>query len=156
MPFLADVANHLLAHHQTHLGDCTVVFPNQRSGFFLKKQLSMGIEKPVWSPITLSLEDFLCSFSEIQKADSLTLIFELFEIFKLHQEVKEGFESFYFGGGNAFTKQIKKYLTQFMLSHLTKKKELKKIIKKMMRVECIVCKVYMVKSIRFIEMKEAF
>ncbi len=98
MAFLSEVADHLLTHHRDHLGDCTVVFPNRRAGLFLKKHLSQKVEKPVWSPATLSLEDFLFGFSSTKKTDPLTLIFELFEAFKLHQGQAEGFESFYFWG----------------------------------------------------------
>lgn len=96
--FLSEVADYLLTHHQDRLGDCTVIFPNRRAGLFLKKQLSAQIEKPVWSPDTVSLEDFLFRFSPIKKTDSLTLIFELFNVFKAHQAQAEGFESFYFWG----------------------------------------------------------
>lgn len=98
MAFLSEVADHLLTHHREHLGDCTVVFPNRRAGLFLKKHLSQKVDKPVWAPNTLSLEDFLFRFSPIKKADPLTLIFELFESFKAHQGQSEGFESFYFWG----------------------------------------------------------
>ncbi|MEQ9006485.1 MAG: hypothetical protein RLP12_01275, partial [Ekhidna sp.] len=76
MAFLSEVADHLLEHHHDHLGDCTVVFPNRRAGLFLKKHLSKKVDKPVWSPATLSLEDFLFSFSNTKKTDPLTLIFE--------------------------------------------------------------------------------
>lgn len=98
MSFLSEVADHLLTHHKDHLGDCTVVFPNRRAGLFLKKHLSQKVEKPVWSPAALSLEDFLFGFSSTKKTDPLTLIFELFESFKSHQGQSDGFESFYFWG----------------------------------------------------------
>ncbi|WP_425391937.1 PD-(D/E)XK nuclease family protein [Ekhidna sp.] len=96
--FLETVANYLITNHKENLGDVTVVFPNRRAGLFLKKHLSQKIESPVWSPSTLSLEDFLFGFSETKKADPLTLIFELYESFKKHQGKNEGFESFYFWG----------------------------------------------------------
>ncbi|MEM6735634.1 MAG: PD-(D/E)XK nuclease family protein [Bacteroidota bacterium] len=98
MAFLSDVADYLLGNYSNRLGDCTVVFPNRRSGLFLKKYLSSRVCKPVWSPLALSLEDFLLRFSDIQKADSLTLVFELYKAFKIHQKRVEGFESFYFWG----------------------------------------------------------
>lgn len=98
MTFLAEVADHLLKQYGEHLGDCTVVFPNRRAGLFLKKHLSSKIERPIWSPEVVSLEDFLFQFSDIEKTDTLNLIFELYEAFKLHQTVGEGFESFYFWG----------------------------------------------------------
>ncbi|MEQ9406003.1 MAG: PD-(D/E)XK nuclease family protein [Cyclobacteriaceae bacterium] len=96
--FLAEVADHLLAHHKEELANCTVVFPNRRAGLFLKKQLSQKIDQPVWAPDVKSLEDFLFLFSSIKKTDTLTLVFELFEAFKEHQPASEGFESFYFWG----------------------------------------------------------
>ena len=96
--FLSKVADHLLANHADNLGECTVVFPNRRAGLFLKKHLSQKIDKPVWAPEVLSLEDFLFRFSETKKIDQLSLIFELFEAYKAHQSGEEGFEAFYFWG----------------------------------------------------------
>ncbi|MEO9485182.1 MAG: PD-(D/E)XK nuclease family protein [Ekhidna sp.] len=98
MAFLSEVADHLLTQHKDRLGDCTVIFPNRRAGLFLKKHLSQKVDRPVWSPATLSLEDFLFTFTPTKKTDPLTLIFELFEAFKTHQGQSEGFESFYFWG----------------------------------------------------------
>ncbi|MFK7953677.1 MAG: PD-(D/E)XK nuclease family protein [Ekhidna sp.] len=96
--FLSEVADQLLEKHGDELGECTVVFPNRRAGLFLKKHLSQKIDKPVWSPEVKSLEDFLFQYSPIKKADTLSLVFELFEAFKKHQPASEGFESFYFWG----------------------------------------------------------
>jgi len=96
--FLSDVASHLLRHHADRLGECTVVFPNRRAGLFLKKHLSKQIDKPVWSPEVVSLEDFLFRFSATKKLDPLSLIFKLYEAYKEHQPGTEGFEAFYFWG----------------------------------------------------------
>lgn len=98
MTFLSEVARHLLTHHADKLGECTVVFPNRRTGLFLKKVLSQQISKPMWSPEIYSLEDFLLSFSNLNKADPLTLIFELYEASKQASGQPESFESFYFWG----------------------------------------------------------
>ncbi len=96
--FLSQVADHLLAKHPDKLGECTVVFPNRRAGLFLKKHLSKKIDKPVWSPEVVSLEDFLFRFSDTKKLDQLSLIFKLFKAYKTHQQSDEGFEAFYFWG----------------------------------------------------------
>lgn len=98
MSFLSGVADWLLNHHGDDLGQCTVIFPNRRAGLFLKKELVKKISKPAWSPETLSLEDFLFSFSKINKADSLSLIFELYQSFIHHQQQADGFDSFYHWG----------------------------------------------------------
>ncbi|MEP1097304.1 MAG: PD-(D/E)XK nuclease family protein [Cyclobacteriaceae bacterium] len=96
--FLEEVADHLLDKYADKLGDCTVVFPNRRAGLFLKKHLSQKIEQPVWSPEVRSLEDFIFQFSTIKKTDTLSLVFELFEAFRQHQQAAEGFEAFYSWG----------------------------------------------------------
>lgn len=101
MSFLSDVADHLLKNHKDHLGECTIIFPNRRAGLFLKKELAKKLDSPIWSPATLSLEDFLFSFTEIKKADPLTLIFELYESFLAQHgqnTAQEGFDSFYHWG----------------------------------------------------------
>lgn len=98
MTFISQVTDHLLNHHFEHLGDCTVVFPNRRAGLFLKKEISNRIQKPVWSPSVLSLEDFLFGFSETVKTDTLSLVFGLYEAYSKHQKKNEGFEAFYFWG----------------------------------------------------------
>lgn len=96
--FLSSVADQLLANHSDHLGECTVIFPNRRAGLFLKKHLSQKIDKPVWSPEVVSLEDFLFRYSNTKKVDALSLIFKLFESYKQHNPSSEGFEAFYFWG----------------------------------------------------------
>ncbi len=96
--FLSEVAAYLLKKHADNLGDCTVVFPNRRAGLFLKKYLSQKIDRPAWSPKVMSLEDFLFQFSPVKQTDTLSLVFELYEAFKEHQPISEGFESFYFWG----------------------------------------------------------
>lgn len=80
------------------MSECTVVFPNRRAGLFFKRYLSRKIEKPIWAPTTLSLEDFLFKLTSTRKTDELNLVFELYEVFKSQQGRDEGFESFYFWG----------------------------------------------------------
>lgn len=97
-PFLSQVADELLAKYAHNLGDCTLIFPNKRAGLFLKSYLSQKIDRSVWSPEVLSLEDFLFQFSNSKKQDALSLIFKLFEAYSKHQPTTEGFEAFYFWG----------------------------------------------------------
>ena len=95
MSFLSDVAEFLLTKYQSDIGKCTIVSPNKRVGIFLKKIIAQKVEKPIWSPIVQSLEEFMLGFSEIKKADTLTLIFELYISYKEHKKNDEGFDSFY-------------------------------------------------------------
>jgi len=98
MSFLKNVADRLIQNFEQDLHHCTIVFPNRRAGFFLKKELSKTIEKPIWSPRILSLEDFLLQYSDIQKSDQLTLLFKLYDAFNSEQNSKESFDNFFYWG----------------------------------------------------------
>ncbi len=96
--FLSEVARSVYDTHQPDLNHVTVVFPNRRAGLFFQMYLSKMIDKPVWAPTILTLEEFVLEKSDLQVADPLTLIFELFKAFNTHQTVPETFERFYFWG----------------------------------------------------------
>lgn len=96
--FLVELAEKLLDKYGDEIGECTIVFPNRRAGLFLRKYLSSNLEKPIWSPNIFSMEDYFLQFSDIQKSDPLSLIFELYRSFKQFQPTDEGFEKFYFWG----------------------------------------------------------
>ncbi|MGB3466092.1 MAG: PD-(D/E)XK nuclease family protein [Cyclobacteriaceae bacterium] len=96
--FLKELAAKVYEEYQPDLHDVTVVFPNRRAGLFFQKYLSGMIDKPIWAPEVTTLEDFTVDKSVLQIADPLTLIFELYHAFNLHQSVPEAFEKFYFWG----------------------------------------------------------
>ncbi|MEL7146572.1 MAG: PD-(D/E)XK nuclease family protein, partial [Bacteroidota bacterium] len=96
--FLEDLATKVFTEHQPDLHHVTVVFPNRRAGLFFQRYLSNMIEKPIWAPEVVTLEEFILKQSDLQPADPLTLIFELYRAFNQFREVPEPFERFYFWG----------------------------------------------------------
>ncbi len=97
-PFLKELAEHLLKKYPEQLDQVTVVFPNIRAGLFFKKYLSELIDRPIWSPHILSLEDFIKSHSSLQLLDKLSLVFRLYEVYKKHNPKEEGFDRFMYWG----------------------------------------------------------
>jgi len=76
----------------------TLVFPNKRSGLFFRKYLAKHLEKASLSPRIYSLEEFILSFSNSIEADNLSLIFDLFEVYRKLNPRAENFDKFYYWG----------------------------------------------------------
>lgn len=96
--FLGNLAKELLKRYGTSISDVTVIFPNRRAGLFFEKELSDLLEKPIWAPEIMSMEDFVMSKSVLKEGDQIQLIFELYEVFKTLNTVSESFEKFFFWG----------------------------------------------------------
>ncbi|MDQ3534448.1 MAG: PD-(D/E)XK nuclease family protein, partial [Bacteroidota bacterium] len=96
--FLKDLAFHLHNQYQKQLADLTLVFPNRRAGLFFRKSLAEIVQKPVWAPQIVSMEDFVKTYSDLQVADSISLIFLLYdEYVKVNPQV-ESFDRFFSWG----------------------------------------------------------
>ncbi len=95
--FIEQLAEEIASNHQDDLDTLCIVFPTRRAGLFLKKELAKRIEKPVWSPAILSIQDFIQTLSPYQIPDQITLLFELFSVYQKYLP-NESFEQFYAWG----------------------------------------------------------
>ena len=75
--FLEQTAAYIYANHKDNLDKVCVVSPNRRAALYLRKYLARLIEKPVWLPEMLTIEDFAVKYSGYALADTLSLLFEL-------------------------------------------------------------------------------
>ena len=46
---------------KVNLSDCVFILPNKRAGLFLKEAISSAIEKNIFSPDILPIDDFITS-----------------------------------------------------------------------------------------------
>lgn len=97
-PFLAELSEQLYQQYKDNLQDVTLVFPNRRAGLFFRKYLAQQIERPVWAPQILSIDDFVKSVSVLQSADQLTLLFILYDAYAKASPKQETFDQFYYWG----------------------------------------------------------
>ena len=127
-PFLAELAKTLSDKHKDNFQNLTIVFPNRRAGLFFRKYLANYIEKPVWAPQILNIDEFVKSFSPLQGADHLTLLFLLFEAYNKVSPGRESFDQFYYWGELLLKdfNEIDKYLVKAkdLFSDLKDQKEL--------------------------------
>ncbi|NLA49086.1 MAG: hypothetical protein GX876_06435, partial [Bacteroidales bacterium] len=96
--FLRCIARHFYSLYGNSLHNHCLVFPNRRAGLFFKKYLAEEINKPVWTPAVVTVNDFFRSFSKLQPAENETLIFELYNLYKKISKQAESFDDFYFWG----------------------------------------------------------
>ena len=77
-PFLRLVANDLLKRFGTNLAELTVVFPGRRARLFFNQYLYEELNRPLWSPQYVSIEELFESVSPYRKADPIQLTGELY------------------------------------------------------------------------------
>ncbi len=92
--FIKQLVSEVVEKHRDDLGGICLVFPTRRAGLFFRRELSNQVNEPVWSPEIYSIQDFLLKVSGRHLPDSLTLLFELFNIYKQYFPA-EDFARFY-------------------------------------------------------------
>ncbi|MDR0969446.1 MAG: PD-(D/E)XK nuclease family protein [Lentimicrobiaceae bacterium] len=78
--FIDKIADFILENYDSVLEQTTIVFPNKRAALFLRYALSIRIEKNIWLPEILSIEEAICKWTGLQIADNIQMLFELIEI----------------------------------------------------------------------------
>jgi len=81
MNFLQDCANQIIANNYQNLKIC-LICPNIRTIDYLKYHLSANLNRSIRAPKFLNLSEFTSGFSDIQKADELFLMIQLYKSFK--------------------------------------------------------------------------
>ena len=96
--FLGRIAQALYAEFGNTLNRHCLVFPNRRAGLYFLKYLATRIEKPVWTPPVLTINELFRSYSSLQIAGNEILLFELYKIYCKINKSLESFDEFYFWG----------------------------------------------------------
>ena len=97
--FLSKLAEHIQSRYDLTKQELTVVFPNKRAAFYLRKAFKDSCEQTVWLPQMISIEEALTQWSGITLADNMDLLFELIDIdAELHIEQSSDLSVF---GGQA-------------------------------------------------------
>ncbi len=81
--FLEKVAALLAGESVTDLSKTVVVFPNHRSGIFLKKYLMEALPRNSWLPEILTIDELMMALSGLNAADAVVVDFELYQIHRV-------------------------------------------------------------------------
>lgn len=98
VPFLESTAKYLYEKHQGEIQDICFVFPNKRAGIFFSKYLAKHAATTMWAPNTRSINELMTEISGLHIADSLTLVFHLYQEYIKHRKTSETFDEFYYWG----------------------------------------------------------
>ena len=96
--FLDTIAGSLYREFGNTLNRHCLVFPNRRAGLFFLKYLSNRIDKPVWEPSILTINELFQSHSSLQTTGNEILLFELYKVYRKLKKSAESFDNFYFWG----------------------------------------------------------
>jgi hypothetical protein len=96
--FLEHIALSLYKEFGNTLNRHCLVFPSKRAGLYFLKYLAAGIEKPVWTPSILTINELFRTRSSLQIAGNEILLFELYKVYSKIKTLHESFDDFYFWG----------------------------------------------------------
>ncbi len=96
--FLESIAKSLQLEFGNTLNRHCLVFPNRRAGLYFLKYLASNIEKAVWAPSILTINELFASLSTLQTAGTELLLFELYKEYRKLKKSPESFDEFYFWG----------------------------------------------------------
>ncbi|MBP3290048.1 MAG: exodeoxyribonuclease V subunit gamma [Alistipes sp.] len=94
--FLSEVAQQLYSRYGDDISSLTLVFPSQRARLFFSDALAKLIERPVWQPSYMSMDDIMRAATPLVTGDKVRILTELYKIYSTHHN--EPFDKFYFWG----------------------------------------------------------
>ncbi len=94
--FLNEAAEQLYARYGENISQKRLIFPSRRSRIFFCEALSQIIDKPIWQPRWLSLDELFAEASPLVHGENIRLISELYKIYSKYHN--ESFDKFYFWG----------------------------------------------------------
>lgn len=96
--FLSLVVDYVLKKTNNSPQDYTYIFPNQRSKVFFYNELTKKTASPIFAPEAYTISLLFQNISDLQPADTVFLIIELFKIYQQELGQNEGIDDFYFWG----------------------------------------------------------
>lgn len=93
--FISDVL-HDLSDQQVDISQLKFILPSKRAGVFLKQEIAQHINKTIFLPEILSIEEFVEELSQLYKISNTELLFEFYETYKenTQEDLIEPFDSF--------------------------------------------------------------
>ncbi|MBR5610733.1 MAG: PD-(D/E)XK nuclease family protein [Bacteroidales bacterium] len=91
--FLWQVAKLYLEREGDAIAECCFVFPNRRSSLFFKKYLGEMIDKPLFSPALITINNLFSEISGLKVADKISLLIDLYKEYNI-----SSFDEFVFWG----------------------------------------------------------
>ena len=95
--FHKELAHELLNRYNGDLSSLVVMFPSLRARAFFNDAIASIIERPIWQPSWMSIDEAMERLSGLRRGERIRLISELYKIYHKYHP-KEEFDKFYFWG----------------------------------------------------------
>ena len=82
MTFLQQTAQRIFETHGPSLSDVWVILPTRRAVSVFLDELAALSDRPFLAPHTLAVDDFITQSAGVQLIDSVSLLFELYDVFR--------------------------------------------------------------------------
>jgi len=93
--FISLVVKEYLELNKLHPNKVCIVFPNRRTGVFLRKELLKQLPETQWMPEWYSAEEFVGQLTSLKPLDSVTQLFEFYAVYKeMEGDDAESFDQF--------------------------------------------------------------
>jgi hypothetical protein len=79
--FLDKLSGQIISKYGDGLSDITIVLPNKRARIFLLEALKKQLDKTVFAPHIISIEDFVQDVAGIRSIDAIELLFEFYNVY---------------------------------------------------------------------------
>lgn len=94
-PFLHHVAKYVAENYQDDIENICIVFPNRRARLFFKRELAKVLQKTIFTPKILSIEEFVLEIVGRKNIDSTEQLFLFYSIYREQNPGKhESFDEF--------------------------------------------------------------
>ncbi|NPA68462.1 MAG: hypothetical protein GXO50_07635 [Chlorobi bacterium] len=93
--FLYETAEKIITEHKPGLHKICLIFPNKRTKFWFRKHYARITGKISRPPEMIEIGRFIRRITEFEDEDKLSLIFELYKIFKTYDFISYSFDNFY-------------------------------------------------------------
>ncbi|MBR5464285.1 MAG: exodeoxyribonuclease V subunit gamma [Alistipes sp.] len=94
--FLEEVAEDLYTRYGDEISACRILFPSRRARLFFVDALTRLVNRPIWQPRWVALDELMSTISGLHVGDKLRLVTELYKVYSEFHE--ESFDKFYFWG----------------------------------------------------------
>jgi hypothetical protein len=109
--FLQEIASDLYQRYGDQLSSLYILFPTRRARHFFMDALSQLVERPMWQPHWLTIEELMQEVSGLHSGERIRMLTELYKIYTRYH-AGETFDKFYFWGEMLLTDfdTVDKYL----------------------------------------------
>lgn len=92
--FIGSIVDKVVRDNTRDYSGQLFVFPSRRACLYFRHEFSSRVKRSVWAPSAMTAQDFMGSLSSSTIPDYMSLVFDLFEVYKKFFS-EESFESFY-------------------------------------------------------------